>query len=87
MPINYIASNGTLIQRGGGIGPVKPRQPASVYTLEMVPTPTDGFWKMRGLLFVALSSTPEGAISFKSEQVTLFTYWRLFYEHYFYKIP
>jgi hypothetical protein len=30
-----------LIQRGGGIGPVKPRQPSASMNDAMVPTPTD----------------------------------------------
>jgi hypothetical protein len=47
---NFIASNGTLIQRGEGTGPVKPRQPFSNNTLadyeerpaKTVPNPADG---------------------------------------------
>jgi hypothetical protein len=42
----------TLIQRGGGIGPMKPRQPGPVQTTPLhralrVPIPADKFWTMR----------------------------------------
>ena len=43
----------TLIQRGGGTGPTKPRQPGracvsnEAHQCTRVPNPADKFWKMR----------------------------------------
>ena len=54
IPNNQIALIGTLIQRGGGTGPMMPRQPVGVKP-NTVPNPAVGatymvvrIWKMRG---------------------------------------
>ncbi len=58
---NNYASEGTLIQRGGGNGPLKPRQPGSLTTADGANSGRRNLEDERAVLSDALSCRSEGA--------------------------